>query len=103
MVLEFGIEMDMGLNFSHLLEHYMTVSSFFFFLFRVAPAAYGVPRSQIGAAAAGLRQSQQHKIQAMSATYTTAHGNVRFLTHWVRPGIKPASSWILVRFITAEP
>ena len=22
------------------------------------------------------------------------------LTHWVRPGIKPASSWILVRFIT---
>ena len=25
------------------------------------------------------------------------------LTHWVRPGIKLASSWILVRLITAEP
>ena len=25
------------------------------------------------------------------------------LTQWVRPGIKLASSWILVRFITAEP
>ena len=25
------------------------------------------------------------------------------LTHWARPGIKPTSSWILVRLITAEP
>ena len=25
------------------------------------------------------------------------------LTHWARPGIKPMSLWILVRFITAEP
>ena len=24
-------------------------------------------------------------------------------THWVRPGIEPACSWILVRFITTEP
>ena len=39
----------------------------------------------------------------MSATYTTGHSNTRSLTHRVKPGIKPASSWILVRFITAEP
>ena len=39
----------------------------------------------------------------MPATYTTAHGNAGFLTHWVRPGIKPASSWILARFVTTEP
>jgi len=26
-----------------------------------------------------------------------------YLTHWVRPGIEPASSWVLVRFVTAEP
>ena len=25
------------------------------------------------------------------------------LTHWVRPGIEPTSSWILVRFIIVEP
>ena len=31
--------------------------------------------------------------------YTTAHGNAGSLTHWARPGIKPASSWILVRFV----
>ena len=33
-------------------------------------------------------------------TYATAHGNAGSLTHWVRPGIKPASSCILVRFLT---
>ena len=38
-----------------------------------------------------------------TATYTTAHGNAGSLTHWVRPRIEPAFSWILVRFITAEP
>ena len=36
-------------------------------------------------------------------TYTTAHGNARSLTHRVRPGIEPAISWILVRFVSAEP
>ena len=39
----------------------------------------------------------------VSATYTTAHGNTRSLTHLARPGIEPVSSWILVRLITAEP
>ena len=48
-------------------------------------------------------QLQQHGIWAMSATYTMAHGNTRSLTHWARPGIKPSSSWILVRFIYPEP
>ena len=37
------------------------------------------------------------------ATYTTALSNAGSLTHWARPGIKPAFSWILVRFIIAEP
>ena len=36
-------------------------------------------------------------------TYTTAHSNAGSLTHWVRPGIEPTSSWVLVGFITAEP
>ena len=38
----------------------------------------------------------------MSVNYTTAHSNARSLTQWVKPWIKPASSQILVRFITAE-
>ena len=61
---------------------------FFFGLFRAAPVAYASSqaRSQIGAGAAGL-----------------CHSHTRSLTHWVRPGIKPTSLWILVRFITTEP
>ena len=49
-------------------------------------------------------QSQQHQMQAASVIYTTAHGNTRsLLTHWVMPRIEPASSWLLVWFITTEP
>ena len=74
-------------------------------------------RGQIRAAATGLHhnhsnartqlhlrpapQPQQCQNPAASETCTTAHGNARSPTYWVRPGIKPASSWILVRFISA--
>ena len=47
--------------------------------------------------------TQQLQIQAESATYTTAHSNAGSPTHWVRPWIEPASSWILIRFISAVP
>ena len=57
------------------------VSLFFFFLFRAA----------------------QYEIRAVSETSTTAQGNTGSLTHSARPGIKPTSLWILVRFVTAEP
>ena len=69
---------------------------------RVAPAAYGgsQARGLIGAAAASLRHSQQqHGIRTVSVTYTTAHGNAGSLAHLARPGIEPATSWFLVRFI----
>ena len=42
---------------------------------------------------------QPRQIWAESVTYTTANGN----THWARPGIKPVSSWMLVRLISTEP
>ena len=35
----------------------------------------------------------------MSATCTTAQGNTGSLTHWARPGTKPATSWFLVGFV----
>ena len=50
-----------------------------------------------------LPQPQQCGIQMESVTYTTAHSNAESLTHWTRPGIEPASSWILVVFVTSEP
>jgi len=48
-------------------------------------------------------QPQQHQIQVESVTCTTAHSNAGSLTHGARPGIKPASSWILVGLVTTEP
>ena len=52
------------------------------------PAAYGnyQARGRIGAVAAGH-----------------SHSNTTSLTHWARPGIQPASSWTLVRFVIAKP
>ena len=46
-------------------------------------------------------QPQQLGILAESATYTTAHSKAGSLTHQVRLGIKPKSSWILVGFISS--
>jgi len=65
---------------------------FFFFLFflRATLAAYG--------------SSQANGwIWATAAAYTTARGNSGSLTHCVKPGITPASLWILVGLITTEP
>ena len=70
-------------------------------LFRATPMAHGgsQARGQIRAVAASLH----HWVQALSVTYITAHSNSGSLTHCARPGIKPVSSWILVRFLSTEP
>ena len=36
-------------------------------------------------------------------TYTTAQGNAGSSTQCSRPGMEPASSWLLVGFVTAKP
>ena len=80
--------------------------SFSFLLFRAACIAYGSPqtRGQIRAVAAGLHHSHSTLGSKLHpATYTTAHDNARSLTHWVRPVVEPASSWMLVGLVTAEP
>ena len=81
--------------------------SLFIYLFRAAHAAYGSSqsRSLIRAAAAcwPAPQSQQCWIQASSVSYTTALSHTGSLTHWARPGSKPTSSWILIRFVSAVP
>lgn len=46
-----------------------------------------------------MPQPQQCGIRAASAIYTTAHGNTRSLTHWVRPGMEPASSRTLCQVL----
>ena len=72
---------------------------FCFLLFMATPIAYGSSQ-----AAAGIHHSHSNgRIWAASVTYTTAHNNAGSLTHWARPGIEPASSWILVGFFSAAP
>ena len=44
-------------------------------------------------------EPEQLGIWAASVTYTTAQGNTGSIAHWPRPGIEPASSGILVRFV----
>ena len=79
----------------------------FVFLFRAVHEAYGGShaRGRIRAEALSLRHSYSNEcqIQASSATHTAAHGNAGSLIHWVGPGIELETSWILVRFIMAEP
>ena len=90
-----------------LLRHFsLKFFSFFFFvfcLFRATPTrglwtfpGCGSNRTYI---CQPTPQPQQRGILASSATYTTVHGYARSLTHWSRPGIKPGTSWFLVRFI----
>ena len=50
-----------------------------------------------------IPQWQQSRIRVARVTCTTAHGNARSFTYWARPAIKPASSWILVEFVSPEP
>ena len=77
----------------------------FFFFFRAAPEAYGCSQARgwIRDVTPGHwpmpEPQQQLGIQAVSTTYTTAHGNARSLTHWARPGIEPATTWFLVGFV----
>ena len=73
----------------------------FFVFFRAIPTAYGSSqaRSRIRAVAAGLHHSHSNARSELCLR----HSNAGSLTHWVRPGFKPASSWILVRFVSAEP
>ena len=62
------------------------------------PAAYGGSQARGGIGAVAMAQPQQRGIRAASATYTAAHGKAGSLTHRVRPGIEPATSWFLVGF-----
>jgi len=53
---------------------------FFFLLFRATPTAYGNSQARGQTRAAAIRLHHQRQIQAMSVTYTTAHGNAGSLT-----------------------
>ena len=76
---------------------------FFFFLSFLGPhQKFSCQGLNLSYSCMPTPQPQQCQIWAMSVTHTTAHGYTRSLTHWARPGIKAASSWILIEFIISE-
>ena len=66
------------------------LSPFFFLVFRASIMAYGSSQAR-------------GWIGATAASHSHSHSNAKFPIHSVRPGIRPVSSWILVRFISAAP
>ena len=93
-------------NSLFLLYIYIHIYIYFFFgLFRATPTTY------VSSQARGW-------IRATAANLNHSHSNARSKSHlqpalqliampdpspWIRSGIKPTSSWKLVRFVTAEP
>ena len=61
-----------------------------------------VPRLGVGTIAASLHHSHSNSRSEPPLQSTWQLSNARSLTHWMRPWIKPTSSWILVRFISTE-
>ena len=74
---------------SEWLQYFILFYLFFYFVFfRAAPVAYGVSQARgqnWSCSCCPTPQLQQRWIQASSATYATAPGNARSLTHWARP------------------
>ena len=87
-------------------EHNVVLLFFLFWLFRAAPFTHGgsQARGWIRATAASLHHSHSNAAsKPCLRTTTTAHSNTGSLIHSERPGIEPASSQILVRFVFTEP
>ena len=95
-----------GPNWSYELRHtdkmFYTNPVFFFFCF-LGPHLRPVEVPRLGVdqsySCQPTPRPQQLGIWAVSLTYTTAHGNTGSQTQWVRPGVEPASLWILVGFV----
>ena len=62
----------------------------FFLLFRATLWQMEVPRLGV-----------ESELQLLA--YAIVHGNTGSLTHWMRPGIEPEVSWVLVGFVSDGP
>ena len=79
--------------------------TFFFFLWGPRPRLTEVCRLGVESVLQLLAHSTAKATPDLICVWDIHHnhGNTGSLTHWVRPGIEPTSSWILVRSFTAEP
>ena len=74
---------------------------YFICSFRATPKAHGSSQTMGGirAIATSLWHSYSNE-GSEPCLYTIAPSNTGSLMHWARPGIEPASSWILVRLVS---
>ena len=73
--------------------------SFFLFFLGCTCGIWKFPGSGLNWSCSCWPAPQQRGIWAASVTYPAASSNAGSLTQWPRPGIKPTTSWILVRFL----
>ena len=74
--------------------HFLSLPFFFFFFLWPHMWCMEVPRLGVLSKLqlTPMPQSLQYQIWATFETYTAAYSNRGSLTHWARPGIKPATS-----------
>ena len=92
------LSLSLSLFFFFLPEVYNHFLLFFFFFFGHTCSIW-----KLSGQGSNQNYGYRCQIQAVSATYTRVQGNAGSLTHWASPGIKPASSWILVGFVSTVP
>ena len=88
-----------ALEFSHMYMTRMSLFLFLFFFFQGhTPGMWRFPDkgSSWSCSCHPTPQPQRCQIPATSATCIIAHSKARSLTHWARPRIEHASSWIRV-------
>ena len=88
-----------------MVPHFSFFVFFFFFLLGLHLRHMEVPwlgvQSELWVPAYAIATAMGDPSCACDLHYT--HGNARFLRHWVRPGIEPMSSWILVGSFLLSP
>ena len=92
----------------HLWEKYYNSSLFLVGAYRATPMAYGSSQARgwVGATATSIRHNHSNTRSEPSLWLTAQLIEMAMpdpLNHWARPRVEPASSWILVGFVSAEP
>ena len=74
---------------------------FFFFFWLLGPHSWHMEVPRLGVELKLQLPDYTTEMQNPSCV-CDPHGNAGTLAHWARPGIKPMSSWIPVRFLSVE-
>ena len=78
----------------------MNYAYYYYLLFRATHVAYESSQARGPMELQLLAYTTATQDLSQVCNYTTAHSNIGSLVHWVGPGVKHASRWILVGFLT---